>query len=115
MLKKIIDKLAVRWLKKHGCSAYMAGSLWDAIWADFWEFKEIPLKEKLWAYRRGFLSAALAWYPDLKQHTEDYLPNLTYYTLHPVNGFFSRWIDDKLTFRYIFKDFQIFFRITIFF
>ena len=50
---------------------------------------------------RGFLSDKIALYSLTKENFCHYLSDFDYARLHPINGPFSKWIDDKLTMRYI--------------
>jgi hypothetical protein len=40
---------------------------------------------------------------ELRAHYKDYLSSRDYFRLHPINGEYSFWIDDKLTMKYVFS------------
>lgn len=70
-----------------------------------WEFdyENVPLtKEEIDSiHSKGF--SALHWLSlDLDdQKAEQYLSTTDYYRIHPANGLYSLWIDDKLTLKYL--------------
>jgi len=67
--------------------------------------KDLPLKSKLWAKKRGFFSKKLNYFKLTDENYTDYISDFDYYRLHPINGIFSRWIDDKLSIRLILHPF----------
>ncbi len=84
-----------------GFSEIFAYWFWKKTWNDFFHNNAIPLKQKFWGLKRGFWSSNVKSYRLSDKNYEDYLSDFDYYRLHPINGIFSRWIDDKLTLRYI--------------
>lgn len=59
------------------------------------------MREKLWAYRRGFLSIKINQYGLNQENYMLYLSDFDYYKLFPINDKYRIWIDDKLTTKYI--------------
>ncbi|MBR3679371.1 MAG: hypothetical protein IKL87_04135 [Oscillospiraceae bacterium] len=59
--------------------------------------------DRLWCWRYGFHTGDLNLYgrENLKKNYKDYLSARDYYRLHPLNGEYSFWIDDKMTMKYI--------------
>lgn len=59
--------------------------------------------DRFWCLRNGFALSDLNLYgaENLKQHKKDYLSARDYYKLHPINGAYSVWIDDKMTTKYV--------------
>ena len=59
--------------------------------------------DRLWCWRYGFHTGDLNLYgrENLKKNYKDYLSARDYYSLHPLNGEYSFWIDDKMTMKYI--------------
>lgn len=67
--------------------------------------KNIPLTRRVSLLRKGFLPKRQNQYgAAFLAHPEQYLSDRQYYKGHPYNGFYSVWIDDKMTMRYIFSD-----------
>ena len=94
-------RLAVWLLKRRGYPACLAPRVWQWLRDDFLGNSDATLKQKLWAYRRGFLSQRIRHYGLTSENFKSYLSDLAYWKLHPINGTYSKWIDDKLTMRYI--------------
>ena len=64
--------------------------------------------DRFWCLRNGFALSDLNLYgsENLKQHKKDYLSARDYYRLHPINGAYSVWIDDKMTTKYVLAKFN---------
>jgi hypothetical protein len=88
-------------MQKAGYSPFYAYKIFANRWNDFFHRKGFTLKQKWWAQKRGFYSRRITMFGLTEENYQDFLPDFDYYRLHPVNGIFSRWIDDKLTIRYI--------------
>jgi len=86
-----------------GYSPVFAYSTFEKCFNDIFHNKNFTLKEKLWAHRRGFVTKQYALLGLTDENYKDY-----FYKLHPINGAFSHWIDDKLTIRYILEPFSEF-------
>lgn len=106
MIKKIIYKLLVRLLIKRGYSPYMAQLMVREIFEELVSNNGTTLKQKLWAYKNGFFSKRITRFGLTKENMSLYFPDFKYYKLHPINGKYSKWIDDKLTMRLIFSPFS---------
>lgn len=103
---KIFKKLLIRRFQKLGYSSYFAPRVLEQSYQDLFHNPNTTLKEKLWAQRRGFLSDKIAFYGLNEENYRDYLSDFDYWRMHPINGEFSHWIDDKLTIRYLLQSFQ---------
>lgn len=68
------------------------------------------LSDKWWCIRHGFTVSSLNLHGknNLKQNYKDYLSEKQYLMLHPLNGAFSVWIDDKLTMKNIFSRYDMY-------
>ena len=102
----MFQKLITRIMLNAGYSPYFAYRTFEKIYNDLFHNKNFSLKEKLWAYRRGFLTKHYALHDLTTENYQDFLPLLKYNKLHPINGAFSHWIDDKLTIRYILEPYK---------
>lgn len=105
-MKKIIRKCSSLFLRAKGYSSYISYQLYDEIIEDFFENKKYSIFEKIWAYRHGFLSDKLGLYNLNSSNYKNYLSDFAYYKMHPINGRYSAWIDDKLTLRYTLYNFS---------
>lgn len=68
--------------------------------------RNVPIKIKLWAWKRGFSGARVYTYEINESNYRSQIPDFDYYKLHPINGRYSSWIDDKLTMKYILSPFN---------
>lgn len=73
---------------------------------DLFNTRELSWHQKIWAYKRGFLAYRITEYGLNDQNYHHYLPDFAYYRLHPINGRFHFWIDDKLTLKYVLHPFD---------
>jgi hypothetical protein len=104
MVRGMIRKLALSMLQHNGYSPYMASVLFYGFITDLSKTK-ISLKKKLWSYRRGFMSKRIFEWGLTETNYLDYETDFRYYKTHPVNGRYNKWIDDKITTRYLLHPF----------
>lgn len=95
-------------MRRRGYSSYFAPKIVEERLEDIFNNKTTTLKQKLWAQKRGFLSNKIAFYGLTEDNYKNYLSDFDYYKLHPINGVFSRWIDDKLTIKYVLLPFSVY-------
>lgn len=66
-----------------------------------WEQCSLSLSNRIWAMRRGFLPNRVELYGLTEDNYKDYLSDIDYFRLHPLNNHFAIWINDKLTLKYV--------------
>jgi hypothetical protein len=66
----------------------------------------ISISKKIWAYRRGFLGFRAQVFEINETNYLKYIPDFDYFKLHPINGKYSKWIDDKLIIKYLLSKFD---------
>lgn len=71
-----------------------------------WRTTNTSVRKRIWAYRRGFFAKTALAYGLDDSNYRDYENDFHYYRLHPLNGRFSMWIDDKLTIKYLLQPFD---------
>lgn len=103
---KILKKILMLILRKRGYSNYFANHILEERYKDLFLNKNTTIKEKVWAQKRGFLSDKIAFYGLTEDNYRDYLADFDYWKLHPINGEFGHWIDDKLTTKLILEPFS---------
>ncbi len=102
-LEKIVDR---RFL---GYRSILGWYHWQTIVREIlFQKRVLPLRDRLWCLRYGFRPSDMNVYgrENLRAHRADYLSIRDYYKLHPINGEYSFWIDDKLTMKYVFSRFD---------
>ena len=62
---------------------------------------DIPYDNKVWAMKHGFLPSRIKLYGLNKANYQNYLADMDYFLLHPLNNHFAIWINDKLTLKYV--------------
>lgn len=78
------------------CSEYFVSQLKSA-----WEISKFSFDQKIWALENGFLPDKLFLYSLSEKNKNDYLSDIDYLKLHPLNNHFAFWINDKLTLKYM--------------
>ena len=78
-------------------SVYLAHSLEE----DWNTCKDVPCEKKIWALQRGFLPSRIKLYGLNENNYQDYLSDIDYFYLHPINNHFAIWINDKVTLKYV--------------
>lgn len=97
---RILRKLLKKYLMNRGFSAYMAPRFARMFFSEF-KMGKVPLKEKLWAMKRGFLPSRIEVYGLNNDNYRQFLSDYEYLRLHPINNDFEIWINDKITLKYV--------------
>lgn len=95
-------------MENSGYSSYYAFYIYKKRMEDLFNNKKTTLKQKIWAQNHGFYSHNIQNYRLKEENIKDYVSDFDYYRLHPINGPYSHWIDDKLIIRYILHPFSKF-------
>lgn len=106
-MKRLLKKAIYSILRHRGFTRYISYHFMNLIIEDFTKAK-LPLKQKIWAYKRGFISHRIIDYKLNNNNYSDYLSDYDYYRMHPINVTNSWWIDDKMTTKYILAPFDEF-------
>lgn len=79
----------------------MTKHVFKNFWNDLKNEKRTSLKQKIWSYKRGFTSSKIIEYKLDENNYKNYLSDLDYGRLFPLNNKYAYWINDKLTMKYI--------------
>jgi len=90
--KGLVPYLSIKWIGQ--------------VWQDFRTNKEATLKEKIWAYRHGFLSYRIPQYGVTEENFGEYISDFEYKWLRHINPKYRKWMEDKITIKYICSDFN---------
>lgn|GEM_PF-6578766 len=104
--RKTKNLIIIRPLRRKGYSDYMARSWVGSIKVDLYGEKEYSLREKIWSFRRGFRPWRIPQYDITKENYREFLSDRDYCYLHPINNSFVKWINDKVTTRYVLEPFR---------
>lgn len=91
--------------KRHGFLSFMYRHWREALWQDRLS-PRTTLREKRWAHRRGFLSHRIAQYGLTEENYRDCLSDRDYRWLRPINNHYSKWLEDKVTVRYVLEKYR---------
>ena len=101
---KMLRKYSKKHLKR-GIRPYMAGLYLNTIKDDFLH-TEKPIKDKLWAWRRGFPSYRIDQYGLTEDNWKDIMSDLDYAWLNRLNNYYRLLVDDKLSLRYTLEPYK---------
>ncbi len=89
-----------------GLKPYLSLRWMGDMWKDFRTCKDTTFGQKMWAYRRGFLSYRLVQYGINKENYHEYISDFEYKWLRHINTKYRQWMEDKITAKYICSDFN---------
>ncbi len=108
MFRKIwnqVQKVIIMILIRRGYSYISARNYAKGIRRELERKSDLSYWFRIKSIKKGYYS--LTYKELLEKKTNQYLiPEFKYYRLHPVNGYYTRWIDDKITIRYILAPFK---------
>lgn len=76
---------------------------------DLFSKNGIKLKDKIWAYKHGFLSYRLPQYGITRENYRNFISDYDYRYLRHINNKYRVWLEDKLTVKYICDKYSEFF------
>lgn len=97
MIKKVLKKI---YLKKKGLKGFSGGVVIKWFKNDY-KNKYKSLIETMKIHKRGFSVTDWCFFGLDNSNYKDYLSSVKYIKMHPINGEYTKWIDDKLTLKYI--------------
>lgn len=104
-MKKIVNKIYTKYMKKKGYNEYASRWIKSSFYQDF-KRKDLKLSKKLWCWKRGFLSDKISYYGINEENYKEYLSDLEFYKLFPINNNYTKLIDDKLTLKYVLQPYN---------
>ena len=76
---------------------------WPAdVLRDFRADTGVRVRDKLWAYRQGFLSYRLPQYGITRENRGEFVSDFDYRWIRHINSDFRAWFEDKVSLRYLF-------------
>lgn len=97
---RILFVLIVLYLRLIGLDKKRAKEFMPLLYKDLL-YSPNSFRQKIWAYKRGFLSSRIELYCLNNKNYKEYLTDIDYLRHHPYNNHFSFWINDKLTLKYL--------------
>ena len=80
---------------------YNWGRMFAKKFVDDFAAFETTDEQKKWAMERGFYPGRIELYGLNDDNYKNYLPDWNYFMVHPLNHHFRKWVDDKLTLKYV--------------
>lgn len=105
-IKKIVKRMVLRCMRKCGFSSYMANEWFETVYKNLLHDRQVPFKRKLWCYQRGFMPWRIEQYGLTEENYHESLSDRDYMYLHQINNSYKKWIEDKMTFRYVLEPFK---------
>lgn len=101
MIKKVVSGVHALILQKKWNMDSAGASLLGSVYRKDYKKHKNQILKVYSIHRRGF--SWDDWYVNelTKESYSVYLRTAQYYAMHPLNGQFSHWIDDKLTLKYL--------------
>ena len=100
MNKKVLRKIYIKLLRmKRTINDKIGGFLLANVFID--DYKKYSIKECWNAHKLGYSVEDYRFLNITKENKDKYLSTVDYYFMHPFNGIYSSWIDDKLTYKYL--------------
>ena len=90
--KDLVPYLSVRWIGE--------------VTKDLFSHTGVSLKDKIWAYRHGFLSYRIPQYGITRENHLDFISDFEYKWLRHINGDYRLLFEDKITIKYIVNEFR---------
>ena len=98
-----------RYVRKHcpkGMRPYMQKLWLRAVWDDLFHTKDATLRQKAWAWKRGYLSFRIWQYGLNDDNYMNFLSDYDYHWLNRINNGYQIWVNDKTTFRFTLDPFS---------
>lgn len=105
-MKAKLNKILAKIMLPKGYSTYFGPIMIDKFIKDFRYNKDTSIGEKIWCYKRGFISDKKTMFNLNDENYTNYISDVDYYKIHPINKSASKWIDDKLTTAYMLQGFK---------
>lgn len=108
-IKKIKLKVRAGFSKlffPEGLKPYLSLRWISDVFKDFIKCKDTSFKEKMWAYNHGFLSYRLVQYGINEKNYHEFISDFEYKWLRHINTKYRKWMEDKITVKYICSDFN---------
>ncbi len=101
---KVIRTFVESFLRRRGVkNNYIRQVTTESLIKD-WKNCKRPIKEKIWAVKRGFYPNRMDLWGLNESNYTRYLSDINYLALFPLNNRFQIWLDDKITTRYVLQD-----------
>lgn len=105
LLSLLVNKIQSAILLNKGYSRYYVNNMKGKIKKAYVE-SDIPFSQKKWAYKHGYYPWRIQQYDLNEKNYLGVISDEDYFYLYPLNSSYSKWIDDKLTTRFVLDPFR---------
>lgn len=105
-IKRVVMYLLIFRSVSRGCSVGRAKRWKRRVYRNLKWDKEHSLKEKIWAYRHGYLPEYVSRFGIDSTNVDKYISERDYYYLQPINGIYRKWLSNKVVTRKVFSKFS---------
>ena len=95
-----VKDLFVNYFKSIGIDEKRSVYLAEMMIKD-WNVCDASADKKIWSIKKGFRPTRLIQYDLTESNYNDFLSDVDYYRMHPLNNHFAFWINDKITLKYV--------------
>ncbi len=105
--KRAIEKVYAFYMRRYGFSSYYFTYFKNAQKAAYRD-STYSKADRKWTKDRGFFPWRIQQYGLSEENYKSFISDDDYYYLYPLNNSYSKWVDDKLTTRYVLAPFSRF-------
>ena len=109
VVKRRVRKNFASILYPPGLVPYLSVTWIRDVISDFLKNSDCSFKEKIWAYKHGFLSYRLEQYDINEDNWKNFISDFEYKWLRHINPHYKAWLEDKLSLKYIAQEYKEFF------
>ena len=107
ILGKILTQVQIHYFGKKGFHSQYV-TFWRKEMLRSYKNSDLPRKTKKWAFDRGFKPFHYTQYGLTEENYRNIISDRDYFYLYPLNCEYRKWIDDKLTMKYVLAPFDRF-------
>lgn len=101
VVRRFIRRRFARAFYPKGLKPYLSYTWIRDVFIDCMTQKQISFREKIYAYRNGFLSYRLEQYGIVEETREKYISDFEYKWIRHINSSYRVWLEDKNTLKYM--------------
>jgi len=105
LISRLIERVQIWYFGRKGFSPHYV-TFWRKEMRQSYKDSNLPRRDKKWAFDRGFKPFRFTQYGLTEENYRNIMSERDYFYLYPLNNKYRRWIDDKLTMKYILAPFD---------
>lgn len=105
-IKRIVMYILIFFPVSRGFSVKRAKLWMRKMYRNLRRDKNHTLKEKIWAYRHGYLPEYVNIFNITDENVDNFISERDYFYLQPINGIYRKWLANKVIARKVFSPFK---------